>query len=118
VIIEGEEGYLTLLAHDPCQLLAIFLIFQSIPPGSPTPSFRKPMVTIPSLADVPLLTKMTGNILSFRLFGQVIIVLNTAKAAKDLLEKRAAIYSDRPVFPLYEMCVISFCTQGVLTHNN
>jgi len=74
--------------------------------------------TTPSSADVPLLTKMSGNILSFRLFGQVIVVLNTAKAAKDLLEKRATIYSDRPVFPLYEMCVINFCTQGVLTHNN
>jgi hypothetical protein len=68
--------------------------------------------TPPSSADVPLLTKMTGSILSFRLFGQVIVILNTAKAAKDLLEKRAAIYSDRPVLPLYEMCVINVCTQG------
>jgi len=29
-------------------------------------------------------------------FGQPLIVLNTHKAAADLLERRAAIYSDRP----------------------
>jgi hypothetical protein len=63
-------------------------------------------------AHLPLLTKMVGDILSFHLFGQVVIVLNTAKAAKDLLDKRGAIYSDRPVFPLYEMCVIKIYTQG------
>lgn len=80
--------------------------------------FSKLHGTTPSSPDLPLLTSRTGDILSFRLFGQVIIVLNTAKAAKDLLEKRGAIYSDRPVFPLYEMCVINFCTKGVLTHDN
>ncbi len=32
------------------------------------------------------LTKMAGNILAFHIFGQVIVVLNTTKAARDLLE--------------------------------
>ncbi len=41
------------------------------------------------------------------MFEQVIIVLNTAEAAKDLLEKRSAIYSDRPVYPILEMCVLA-----------
>ena len=44
-----------------------------------------------------------GDVLSFHVFGQVIIVLNSVKAAKDLLEKRGEIYSDRPVMPFYEM---------------
>jgi hypothetical protein len=47
--------------------------------------------------------KAVGNILSFHVFGQVIVVLNTAKVVKDLLEKRGDIYSDRPVIPFYEM---------------
>jgi hypothetical protein len=56
--------------------------------------------------------------LSFQIFGQVIIVLNTAEAAKDLLEKRSAIYSDRPVFPILEMCVLDYLTHWALAHNN
>jgi hypothetical protein len=46
--------------------------------------------------------------LSFQIFGQVIVVLNTADAAKDLLEKRAAIYSDRSPIPIHEMYVLEF----------
>jgi hypothetical protein len=61
---------------------------------------------------------MPGNILSFQIFGQVIVVLNSAEAAKDLLEKRSAIYSDRPVLPILEMCVVDYFTHGVLAHNN
>jgi len=49
---------------------------------------------------------MSGKILSFQLFGQVIVVLNSAKVAKDLLEKRSAIYSGRPPLPIYDMCVL------------
>ena len=47
-----------------------------------------------------------GDVLSFHVFGQVIIVLNWVKANKDLLEKRAEIYSDRPVIPFYNMCAL------------
>jgi len=47
--------------------------------------------------------KMVGDILSFHVFGQVLVVLNTATAAKELLEKRDVIYSDRPEIPFYEM---------------
>ena len=61
---------------------------------------------------------MPGNILSFQIFGQVIVVLNSAEAAKDLLEKRSAIYSDRPVLPILEMCVVDYFTHGFLAHNN
>ncbi|KAI0301728.1 cytochrome P450 [Multifurca ochricompacta] len=44
-----------------------------------------------------------GDVISFRVFGQVIVVLNTIKAAKDLLEKRGEIYSDRPETPILDM---------------
>ena len=48
---------------------------------------------------------MTGDILSFRAFGQVIVVLNSIKVNKDLLERRPDIYSDRPVIPIFDMYV-------------
>ena len=41
--------------------------------------------------------------MSFRVFGQVVVVLNSVKAAKDLLEKNGDIYSDRPIIPFYDM---------------
>jgi hypothetical protein len=48
---------------------------------------------------------MAGDILSFHVFGKVIVVLNSLKANKDLLEQRADMYSDRPVIPIVEMYV-------------
>ena len=49
--------------------------------------------------------------MSFHIFGQVVVVLNTVNATKDLLEKRAAIYSDRSPIPIHEMYVLGFHTQ-------
>jgi hypothetical protein len=48
---------------------------------------------------------MAGDILSFHVFGKVIVVLNSFKASKDLFERRGEIYSDRPVIPIVEMYV-------------
>jgi hypothetical protein len=50
-----------------------------------------------------LLTVLIGDIMSFCILGQVIVVLNLVKVAKDLLEKNGDIYSDRPVILFYEM---------------
>jgi hypothetical protein len=57
------------------------------------------------MTTVLLMEGVSGDILSFRVFGQVIVVLNSAKATKDLLERRGNIYSDRPVIPIHEMYV-------------
>jgi hypothetical protein len=37
-----------------------------------------------------------GNIIHFSVFGQPYIVVNSLTIANDLLEKKSAIYSDRP----------------------
>jgi hypothetical protein len=50
---------------------------------------------------------MAGDVLSFHVFGKVIVILNSFKANKDLLEKRSDIYSDRPVIPIVDMYVLS-----------
>ena len=56
---------------------------------------------------------MAGDILSFHVLGKVIVVLNSLKTNKDLLERRADIYSDRTVIPIIEMYVFS---NRVFTH--
>jgi hypothetical protein len=58
---------------------------------------------------------ITGDIISLRAFGQVIVVLNSIKVNKDLLEGRPDIYSDRPVIPIFGMYVsLSWAS----THSN
>ncbi|KAF9009234.1 cytochrome P450 [Hymenopellis radicata] len=42
-----------------------------------------------------------GDVLHLRVFSQPMIVLNSLSAAEELLEKRGAIYSDRPRFVLF-----------------
>jgi hypothetical protein len=41
-----------------------------------------------------------------RLFQQPVLILNSLRAAREILEQRGAIYSDRPRFVLFsELCV-------------
>ncbi|KAF9029596.1 hypothetical protein BDZ89DRAFT_890777, partial [Hymenopellis radicata] len=39
-----------------------------------------------------------GDVLSMEILGQPVIVVNSAKAANELFEKRSSIYADRPAF--------------------
>jgi hypothetical protein len=50
-----------------------------------------------------VLSVPTGDIVSLKVPGGNVIVLNSIKAATDLLEKRSAIYSDRPQSVVYDM---------------
>jgi hypothetical protein len=50
---------------------------------------------------------LAGDILSFRVFGTLIVVLNSMKANKDLREGRSDVYSDRTPIPILEMYVFS-----------
>ena len=47
-----------------------------------------------------------GNIICLRGLSEVVVVLCSYSAIKDLLEKRGEIYSDRPLFPILEMYVL------------
>ena len=63
-----------------------------------------PRYGLPFLSWFPnLQSEWVGDVFSLSVFGQVIVVLNTSKATKDLLEKRGDIYSDRPVIPIFDM---------------
>lgn len=43
---------------------------------------------------------LLGDVVYAHLLGKDVVILNSMQAARDLLEKRSAIYSDRPRFVL------------------
>nr|BAL05152.1 cytochrome P450 [Phanerodontia chrysosporium] len=43
-----------------------------------------------------------GDVMSLDVLGTRYVILNSAEAATDLLEKRNSKYADRPTFPMYE----------------
>lgn len=48
---------------------------------------------------------IAGSIIHLYALGQRIVVLNSVEDVVELFENRARIYSDRPVFPVRDMCV-------------
>ncbi|KAJ7032490.1 cytochrome P450 [Mycena alexandri] len=56
------------------------------------------------------LTVISGDLVHARTFGQHIILVNSVKTAAELLDKRAHIYSDRPVLPMIELMGWDFNT--------
>ncbi|CAE6442861.1 unnamed protein product [Rhizoctonia solani] len=44
--------------------------------------------------------QLKSDIVFLEIFGHKLLVLNSSKAALELLEKRSALYSDRPVLPM------------------
>lgn len=80
--------------------------------GLPYPPGPRPLPVIGNLMVIPKefswltytrWSKVHGDVFSLRVFGQVVVVLNSSKAIKDLLEKRGDIYSDRPAIPFFDM---------------
>jgi len=62
----------------------------------------------------------SGKVLSLQIPGKTLVVLNSAKAAIDLLDKRSAIYSDRAVSTMmllyvYFLYVILSCASHLLS---
>ncbi|KIH89747.1 cytochrome p450 monooxygenase [Sporothrix brasiliensis 5110] len=77
-----------------------------LPPGPPAEPVLGHLRVIP--AANPEYTYMQwskeyqSDVLGFHILGQPIVVLNSARAAIDLLDKRGANYADRPRFVLFE----------------
>jgi len=46
---------------------------------------------------------MIGDILHASAFGNHVIVINSLKMAEEVFERRAQLYSDRPVIPVVEV---------------
>jgi hypothetical protein len=65
---------------------------------------RRYILSNTTSSSLPQLTPaFQGDVICFRVFNQVIVVLCSLSAIKDLFEKRAESYSDRPTLPILEM---------------
>jgi hypothetical protein len=62
-------------------------------------------VTFSEYQFAPAEPAFQGDVICFRVFNQVIVVLCSLSAIKDLFEKRAESYSDRPTLPILEMYI-------------
>ncbi|KAF9553649.1 cytochrome P450 [Agrocybe pediades] len=63
------------------------------------------------------LGKQYGSIVHLRVMGQHFVVLNSFEDAEELLEKRAGIYSDRPVLPIVKLMGWEY-NFALLPHND
>ncbi|KAI9454936.1 cytochrome P450 [Russula earlei] len=82
----------------------------SYPPGPP------PWPIVGNLLDVPKeapwaayanMSKKYGDVICLRVLGQVVVVLCSLSAVKELLEKRGETYADRPALPILECALLS-----------
>ncbi|KAJ7177177.1 cytochrome P450 [Mycena filopes] len=76
------------------------------PPGPPKDPFIGHVRYMPSAQSSVVFHEWAqkyGSVMQLEVLGQRLIILDTYQAASDLLEKRGAIYSDRPAFPLYDL---------------
>ncbi|KAH9051252.1 cytochrome P450 [Lactarius vividus] len=79
--------------------------------GFPYPPGPTPLPLIGNLRDVPMrspwvgyakMSKKYGDIISFQVLGEVVVVLNSSKAIRDLFDKRGELYADRNPFPIFD----------------
>jgi hypothetical protein len=80
----------------------------------PLPPGPKRLPVIGNLLDLPKefewltyqqWTDAFGDVIYVEALGQKLVILGSAQAVDDLLERRSAIYSDRIVTPMIDMCV-------------
>ena len=57
--------------------------------------------TLHIVVGIMLLMQLVGDLVFVRLFQKPVVILNSLRAAQDLLEKKGAIYSDRPHMTLH-----------------
>ncbi|KAJ7813324.1 cytochrome P450 [Mycena leptocephala] len=73
------------------------------PPGDPLVGHLLRMPTTDSALIFHEWCKTYGEVMYLEVLGQTMIILDSYRAAMDLLDKRGSIYSDRPKFIVYEL---------------
>jgi hypothetical protein len=59
-----------------------------------------------------------GPLVMIEIMGQKMCIINSAKVATDLLDKRSAIYSDRPAMPMVNDLYVRTLTGEYYTNRN
>ncbi|KAF8577987.1 cytochrome P450 [Ramaria rubella] len=82
------------------------------PPGPPGNPFIGNLLQLPKASQWLTYAnwkKTYGDVISVEAFGSRIIIVNSAKAASEIFEKRGGIYSDRPHnVMLHDLCGVVF----------
>ncbi|KAF9452681.1 cytochrome P450 [Macrolepiota fuliginosa MF-IS2] len=90
-------------------LLLLFLVLLRIstpvyslplPPGPRTSWFQRSVTSLYPWVAYAKWKEIYGDLIYIRLLGNPILVLNSAQAIHDLLDKRGHIYSSRPIRPM------------------
>ncbi|KAI0066611.1 cytochrome P450 [Artomyces pyxidatus] len=101
-----------LLAYTTLVIVIIALEKRRRQKGRVYPPGPRPLPLIGNLLDVPKehqwftfteWARKYGEIVYAHVLGKTIIVVSSTKAIRELLEKRATNYSDRPVVPFFEI---------------
>ncbi|KAA1473892.1 cytochrome P450 [Dentipellis sp. KUC8613] len=85
-----------------------------LPPGPPGIPFIGNIYSVPSRTPwVQYMTwsrELMSDVISLQAFGETTIIINTRKAAKELLVHRSSTYADRPRVPMLELMTMDFVT--------
>jgi cytochrome P450 len=76
---------------------------ERLPPGPPKLPLLENLLDLPSSREWLTFAEWGqkwGDIVSVSFFGQQMIILNSAKHAMEMLDKRSSIYSDRPIMQM------------------
>ncbi|KAI0264172.1 cytochrome P450 [Gloeopeniophorella convolvens] len=55
----------------------------------------------------------SGDVIYLQIFGQAVVVLCSAQAVKDVLEKRGEVHSDRPTLPILEILKLDWMLPNI-----
>ncbi|KAL4755996.1 cytochrome P450 [Aspergillus foveolatus] len=107
--------YIFLCVTALLSLYLLKLMFYRISADGPLPPGPKPLPIVRNVRDMPASgsaewlhwlkhKELYGPICTVSVLGQRLVILNDARIAFDLLEKKSAIYSDRPELPFASLC--------------
>ncbi|KAL4733293.1 cytochrome P450 [Aspergillus similis] len=119
--------YIFLCVISLVSLYLLNLVFYRTSVDVPLPPGPKPLPIVGNVRDMPVPgsaewlhwfkhKELYGPISTVSVLGQRLVILNDARIAFDLLEKKSAIYSDRPELPFASLCGMGETTYRKYIH--